>query len=75
MTITTWLSLLGICQLGAMAPGPSLAVILRATLHSGRQGGVAAALAHLINRALSVSLIALGAALFLRLGWQRLQAG
>ena len=31
-----WLSLLGICLLGAMSPGPSLAVVLKATLGGRR---------------------------------------
>jgi len=42
----TWMSLFGICLLGAMAPGPSLAVILRCTARAGRRAGLAAALAH-----------------------------
>lgn len=46
MDAVTWISLLGICLLGAMAPGPSLAVILRCTARAGRRAGLAAALAH-----------------------------
>lgn len=36
MVLSTWLSLLGVCLLGAMSPGPSLAVVLRSTLAGGR---------------------------------------
>ncbi len=46
MEFTHWLSLLGICLLGAMSPGPSLAVVLKCVLESGRPAGIRAALAH-----------------------------
>ena len=46
MGFSQWLSLLGICLLGAMSPGPSLAVILRSSLSGGRTAGLSAALAH-----------------------------
>lgn len=46
MALQVWLSLVGICLLGAMSPGPSLAVVLAATLQHGRRGGYQAALAH-----------------------------
>ena len=42
----TWLSLVGICLLGAMSPGPSLAVVTRATLQGGLGHGLASAIAH-----------------------------
>jgi threonine/homoserine/homoserine lactone efflux protein len=46
MVLSSWLSLLGVCLLGAMSPGPSLAVVLRSTLGGGRAAGLAAAVAH-----------------------------
>ncbi len=46
MTLTAWLSLATICILGAMSPGPSLAVVLKNTLAGGRAEGVKTALAH-----------------------------
>ncbi len=46
MTVTAWLSLFTVCLLGAVSPGPSLAVVLRATLGGGQAAGVRAALAH-----------------------------
>ena len=46
MALSAWLSLLGVCLLGAMSPGPSLAVVLRSTLTGGRGAGLAASLAH-----------------------------
>ena len=52
MTLTTWLSLVAICCLGAMSPGPSLAVVLRHTVSNGRAHGIASALSHAVGVAL-----------------------
>jgi threonine/homoserine/homoserine lactone efflux protein len=46
MSLEAWLSLALLCLLGAMTPGPSLAVVLGSTLRGGRPAGLAAALAH-----------------------------
>ena len=46
MEFSHWLSLVSICFLGAMSPGPSLAVVLKSTLDGGKVRGYAAALAH-----------------------------
>lgn len=46
MPLEAWLSLALLCVLGAMTPGPSLAVVLGSTLRGGRASGLAAALAH-----------------------------
>jgi threonine/homoserine/homoserine lactone efflux protein len=46
MNIATWLTVVSIVMLGAMSPGPSLAVVLRHTLNGGRRNGCAAAIAH-----------------------------
>lgn len=46
MTWTTWLAVVSICMLGAMSPGPSLAVVLKQTLTGGRSNGVVVALMH-----------------------------
>lgn len=45
MTLGAWLSVAAICTLGAVSPGPSLAVVVRHALAS-RAAGVACALAH-----------------------------
>lgn len=55
MSFSLWLTLVAVCALGAMSPGPSLALILRHTLQGGRPAGIAAGLAH----ALSVGVYAL----------------
>lgn len=46
MTLTAWLSLLAICCLGAMSPGPSLAVVLKQTVSNSRSHGLAASWFH-----------------------------
>jgi threonine/homoserine/homoserine lactone efflux protein len=46
MTLEAWLSLALLCLLGAMSPGPSLAVVLGSLLHGGQSAGLAAAFAH-----------------------------
>ena len=46
MNITQWSQLVLICIMGAMSPGPSLAVILRNTLLGGRKQGVISGIGH-----------------------------
>jgi threonine efflux protein len=46
MSLTAWFSLATICTLGAMSPGPSLAIVLKNTLAAGRSEGMKTALAH-----------------------------
>ncbi len=46
MTLTTWLTFLIICCLGAMSPGPSVAVVLKQTVGNGRGHGLAASWFH-----------------------------
>ncbi|MGF1749292.1 MULTISPECIES: LysE family translocator [Vibrio] len=46
MTLTTWFSLFTICLLGAMSPGPSLAIVAKHSLSGGRINGFATAWAH-----------------------------
>ncbi|TXZ84992.1 lysine transporter LysE, partial [Vibrio cholerae] len=41
MTLTVWLSLFTICILGAMSPGPSLAMVAKHSLAGGRKNGLA----------------------------------
>ena len=44
-----WLLLASICALGAMAPGISLAVVTRHTLHGGHRAGAIAGVAHALG--------------------------
>lgn len=62
MTLTTWLTVVSICTLGAMSPGPSLAVVLKQTLAGGRRNGVITALLHGMGVGLYAFLSVLGLA-------------
>ncbi|MFQ3229739.1 LysE family translocator [Reinekea sp.] len=46
MTLAAWLSIVGICSLGAISPGPSLAVVLKHTLNGGKRQGYITAITH-----------------------------
>ena len=46
MALSTWLTFLTICCLGAMSPGPSVAVVLKQTMGNGRGHGLAASWCH-----------------------------
>jgi threonine/homoserine/homoserine lactone efflux protein len=46
MNYATWLTVASICALGAMSPGPSLAVVLRHALKGGRRDGSITAITH-----------------------------
>jgi threonine/homoserine/homoserine lactone efflux protein len=65
MLLEAWLSLALLCLLGAMTPGPSLAVVLGSMLRSGPPAGLAAALAHGLAVALYAALTVAGLAALL----------
>lgn len=46
MTVADWVTLVGICFLGACSPGPSLAIVLKHSLTGGRLQGSVVAMAH-----------------------------
>lgn len=60
MTLTLWLSLATVCTLGAMSPGPSLALVIRNTVQGGMSRGVATAVGHGLGIALYALLVAMG---------------
>ncbi|SDN57302.1 Threonine/homoserine/homoserine lactone efflux protein [Halomonas shengliensis] len=49
MPLSLWLSLVAVCAMGAMSPGPSLAMVLRHTLGGGRAPGMVAGLSHALG--------------------------
>lgn len=62
MDLTVWLSVATICVLGAMSPGPSLAVVVRNTVTGSRAQGIATALGHGVGVGLYAFLTAAGLA-------------
>lgn len=65
MTFLTWLTLASVCCMGAMSPGPSLAVVVHNTLQGGRTNGILTALAHSVGIGIYALLTALGLALII----------
>ncbi|GAA5317878.1 MAG: LysE family translocator [Candidatus Pelagadaptatus aseana] len=66
MTLFEWLTLAGLCWMGAASPGPSLAVMVDQTMKGGRQHGIYTALAHGAGVGCYALLAALGLALALQ---------
>ncbi|MDX1302756.1 LysE family translocator [Photobacterium sp.] len=66
MTLSIWLSLLMICLLGAMSPGPSLAVVAKHSLAGGRRHGIATSWAHALGVGGYALLTLLGLAVVLK---------
>ncbi|WP_097460928.1 LysE family translocator [Mangrovitalea sediminis] len=70
MLWSAWLSVAAICVLGAMSPGPSLAMVLRHTLHGSRLHGVVTGVMHGLGVGLYALLVVAGlAALILHVPW------
>lgn len=49
MESSAWISIASICAVGAMSPGPSLAVVVRNTVSGGRMQGVLTGIGHAIG--------------------------
>jgi len=60
MTPGAWLSLAAVCLLGAMSPGPSLALVLHHTLVHSRRHGMAAGVLHGVGVGIYAGLTVLG---------------
>ncbi|QYK00765.1 LysE family translocator [Shewanella psychrotolerans] len=66
MSFSVWLGLLAISCLGAMSPGPSLAMVVRHTLGGGRAKGIVCAWAHSIGIGVYALVTLLGLAVLLK---------
>ena len=65
MEMTSWLALAAICVMGAISPGPSLALIIRNTVQGGQGHGVATALGHGLGVGIYALITALGLAILI----------
>ena len=65
MELTHWLSLLAVCILGAISPGPSLGVIIQVAVRQGRSHGVIASIGHGLGVGCYALLTALGLAVLM----------
>lgn len=66
MTFTAWLSLLMICVLGAVSPGPSLAVVAKNTLGGNKINGILTAWSHALGIGVYAFLTLFGLAIVLK---------
>lgn len=66
MELLHWLSLASICILGAMTPGPSLAVVLKHTISGSRKNGVIASVFHGLGVSFYAILTVLGMAIIIK---------
>tara|TARA_Y100001956_G_scaffold66349_1_gene67838 strand:- start:1058 stop:1672 length:615 start_codon:yes stop_codon:yes gene_type:complete len=66
MTLTVWFSLFTICLLGAMSPGPSLAIVAKHSLAGGRINGLATAWAHALGIGVYAFITLIGLAVVLQ---------
>ena len=60
MELQLWLSLTVICMLGALSPGPSLAVVIKNTLAGGTKQGYATSISHGLGVTLYAAITATG---------------
>ena len=67
LTPESWVALASVFALGAMSPGPSLAIVLRNTMSGGRSQGVATGIGHGLGFGIYAFLAALGIATALSL--------
>ena len=65
MELHLWLSLVVICILGALSPGPSLALVIKNTLSGGSNQGYATAISHGLGVALYAAITATGIGLLI----------
>ncbi|MBR9726393.1 LysE family translocator [Shewanella intestini] len=66
MSFSVWLGLFTICCLGAMSPGPSLAMVVRYTVNGSRLHGIVCAWAHSIGIGVYALITLLGLAAVLK---------
>lgn len=66
MEFTAWLSLAAICLMGAMSPGPSLAMVLKHTVSGGRINGVITGVTHGFGVALYAVITVMGLAIVIQ---------
>ncbi|NLS12113.1 LysE family translocator [Vibrio sp. SM6] len=66
MTFTIWLSLFVVCLLGAMSPGPSLAIVAKHALAGGRVHGLVTSWAHAIGIGIYAFITLIGLAVVLQ---------
>ena len=67
MTLITFVQVFAICLLGAMSPGPSMAVIINNAIFKGRYNGFLTSIGHGIGIALYATLAVLGLGIIIKI--------
>ena len=60
MSASSWLSILAICVLGAISPGPSLAAVMKSTVQGSRTHGLVTSVCHALGIGIYAFLVATG---------------
>jgi len=66
MELSAWLSIASICAVGAMSPGPSLAVVIRNTITGGRIQGIHTGVGHALGVGIYAMVAVFGMAVLLQ---------
>ena len=66
MTLFTFVQVFAVCLLGAMSPGPSMAVVINNAIFKGRYNGILTALGHGIGIVVYATLAVLGLGLIIK---------
>jgi len=66
MELSAWISIASICAVGAMSPGPSLAVVIRNTIAGGRLQGVLTGIGHALGVGIYALVAVFGMAVLLQ---------
>ena len=66
MTLITFAQIFTVCLLGAMSPGPSMAVVINNAIFKGRYNGILTAIGHGIGIAVYATLAVLGLGLIIK---------
>ena len=66
MTLITFAQIFVVCLLGAMSPGPSMAVVINNAIFKGRYNGILTAIGHGIGIAVYATLAVLGLGLIIK---------
>ena len=65
MTLITFVQVFSVCLLGAMSPGPSMAVVIHNAIFKGRDNGILTSIGHGIGIAIYASFAVLGLGLII----------
>ena len=65
MDLFSWFQVVAVCAMGAMSPGPSLAVVLRNTVRGGKRQGVLTGVGHGVGIFFYAALVVTGLSVLL----------